>query len=172
MKATYGGTPFGAGCLLARRLVEHGVRYIEVVSDGWDTHADNFDRLDDLTPAVDQGLAALLGDLDARGLLQETLVVLATEFGRSPDIDQDQGRNHYPKAFSCLLAGGGIRGGRAYGATDSQGREVAADAVTIPDFNATIAEALGLPLDQVVMSPTGRPFKVADKGQPILGLFA
>ncbi|MCA9033446.1 MAG: DUF1501 domain-containing protein, partial [Planctomycetaceae bacterium] len=103
MRAAYGETSFGAGCLLARRLVEHGVRYVEIVSDGWDTHADNFDRLGDLTPAIDQGLSALLADLDARGLLQETLVVLATEFGRTPDIDGDQGRNHYPKAFSSLL---------------------------------------------------------------------
>jgi hypothetical protein len=172
MRTTYGKTPFGAGCLLARRLVEHGVRCIEVVSDGWDTHADNFDRLADLLPAVDQGLAALLADLDARGLLQETMVVLATEFGRTPDIDQDQGRNHYPKAFSCLLAGGGIQGGRAHGSTDAEGREVADAAVSIQDFNATIAHALGVPLDEVVTSPDGRPFRVADKGEAVLELFA
>ena len=173
MRAAYGaGDAFGAGCLLARRLVEHGVRFVEVMSDGWDTHADNFDRLDDLTPAVDQGLAALLADLDGRGLLEETLVVLATEFGRTPDIDQDQGRNHYPKAFSCLLAGGGIRGGRTYGSTDDEGREVRDNPVSIQDFNATIAAALGLPLDKQVMSPSGRPFLVADKGQPIDELLA
>lgn len=171
MRAAYGATQFGAGCLLARRLVEHGVRYVEVVSDGWDTHADNFDRLADLTPAVDQGLAALLADLDARGLLQETLVVLATEFGRTPDIDQDQGRNHFPKAFSCLLAGGGVQGGRTYGKTDAEGRDIEADPVTIQDFNATIAHAVGLPLDHVVTSPGGRPFKVADKGIPVTEIF-
>ncbi|MBX3461658.1 MAG: DUF1501 domain-containing protein [Planctomycetes bacterium] len=172
LRQAYGETPFGAGCLLARRLVEHGVRYVEVVSDGWDTHADNFDRLADLTPAIDQGLAALLADLDGRGLLRETLVVLATEFGRTPDIDQDQGRNHYPKAFSCLLAGGGVRGGQRHGRTDAEGREVVSEPVSIQDFNATIAHALGLPLDHVVMSPSGRPFKVADKGAPITSLFA
>ncbi len=124
MHQAYGDTAFGSGCLLARRLVEHGVRYVEVVTDGFDTHADNFDRLADLTPAIDQGLSALLADLDGRGLLQQTLVVLTTEFGRTPDIDQDQGRNHYPKAFSCLLAGGGVRGGQRYGSTDGEGREV------------------------------------------------
>src|SRR5262245_377451 len=172
MHQAYGETPFGAGCLLARRLVEHGVRYVEVMSDGWDTHADNFDRLDDLTPAVDQGLTALIADLDARGLLRETLVVLATEFGRTPDIDQDQGRNHYPKAFSCLLAGGGVRGGQRYGSTDAEGREVATDPVSIQDFNATIAHAVGLPLDYVITSPSGRPFKVADKGAPITSIFS
>ncbi len=172
MHQAYGETPFGSGCMLARRLVEHGVRYVEVMSDGWDTHADNFDRLADLTPTIDQALSALLADLDARGLLRETLVVLATEFGRTPDIDEDQGRNHYPKAFSCLLAGGGVRGGQRYGSTDAEGREVTSDPVSIQDFNATIAHATGLPLDYVVTSPSGRPFKVADKGSPITSIFA
>lgn len=172
MRKAYGENPFGSGCLLARRMVEHGVRYTEVVSNGWDTHADNFDRLGDLTPAIDQGLSALLADLEARGLLRETLVVLATEFGRTPDIDEDQGRNHYPKAFSCLLAGGGIRGGQRYGKTDDEGRDVAEDPVSIQDFNATIAHACGLPLDHVLTSPSGRPFKVADKGSPITSIFA
>lgn len=172
VRKSYGETPFGSGCLLARRLVEHGVRYVEVMTDGWDTHSDNFDRLADLTPAIDQGLAALLADLDARGILRDTMVVLATEFGRTPDIDADQGRNHYPKAFSCLLAGGGVRGGQRYGATDAEGRDVAADPVSVQDFNATIAHACGLPLDHVLHSPSGRPFKVADKGAPILSIFA
>lgn len=172
IRQAYGETAFGSGCLLARRLVEHGVRYVEVMADGFDTHADNFDRLADLLPPIDQGLAALLADLDARGLLASTLVVIATEFGRTPDIDQDQGRNHYPKAFSCALAGGGVRGGIAYGQTDAEGREVIADPVSVQDFNATIAYALGLPLDHVITSPTGRPFKVADKGVPILSIFA
>ncbi|MBL8725689.1 MAG: DUF1501 domain-containing protein [Planctomycetes bacterium] len=172
LRKVYGESAFGSGCLLARRLVEHGVRYVEVMADGFDTHADNFDRLGDLLPAIDQGLAALLGDLDARGLLEQTLVVVATEFGRTPDIDADQGRNHYPKAFSCALAGGGVRGGQAYGQTDAEGREVIADPVSIQDLNATIAYACGLPLDHVVTSPTGRPFKVADKGVPIPSIFA
>ncbi len=171
MQAVYGDTPFGNGCLLARRLVEHGVRYVEVMSDGWDTHADNFDRLGDLTPAIDQGLAALIADLDARGLLQKTLIVLVSEFGRTPDIDQDQGRNHYPQAFSALLAGGGVRGGQRYGSTDPEGRQVITEPTTIQDLNATIAYACGLPLDHVLTSPSGRPFKVADKGQPLTALF-
>lgn len=171
MHQAYGNTPFGAGCLLARRLVEHGVRYVEVFSDGWDTHADNFDRLDDLVPAIDQGLAALLADLDARGLLRQTLVVLASEFGRTPDIDQDQGRNHHPQAFSVLLAGGGVRGGQRYGRTDAEGRRVATEPTSIQDLNATIAYACGIPLDHVVTSPSGRPFQVADKGKALTALF-
>ena len=117
-------------------------------------------------------MAALLQDLADRGLLQSTLVVLATEFGRTPEIVEDRnGRNHYPKAFTCLLAGGGIRGGQAYGKTDKQGREVMDDQVSVPDFNATIAYALGLPLDHEVISPSQRPFKVAADGEPVTSLF-
>lgn len=173
MRDAYGGSDFGQGCLLARRLVEHGVRYVEVVSNGWDTHNQNFETLAEKCPELDRAVAALLADLDARGLLSETLVVLATEFGRSPDITRDNnGRNHYPKAFSALLAGGGIAGGRRWGRTDAEGREVVADPVSVPDLNATIAHALGLPLSHALSSPSGRPFTVADKGKPVLELFA
>lgn len=171
IKAAYGNTKFGSGCLLARRLVEHGVRYVEVMSGGWDTHNDNFDRLETLVPAIDQGLSALLADLDARGLLEDTMVVLASEFGRTPDIDEDNGRNHYPKAFSALLAGGGVKGGMRYGKTDKEGREVIADPMSIPDLNATIAYGCGVPTDHVLTSPSGRPFKVADKGMAATEIF-
>ncbi|MFT4840694.1 MAG: hypothetical protein ACI8UD_003080 [Planctomycetota bacterium] len=170
-KAAYGNTKFGSGCLLARRLVEHGVRYVEVMSGGWDTHNENFDRLETLVPAIDQGLSALLADLDARGLLEDTMVVLASEFGRSPDIDEDNGRNHYPKAFSALLAGGGVKGGMRYGKTDKEGREVIEDPMSIPDLNATIAYGCGVPTDHVLTSPSGRPFKVADKGMAATEIF-
>jgi hypothetical protein len=173
LKAGYGSSNFGQGLLLARRLVEHGVRFIEVVNDGWDTHNQNFDALEDKCPEIDRGLAALLADLDARGLLRETLVVLATEFGRTPDIVPERnGRNHHPQAFTCLLAGGGIKGGIRYGRTDAEGREVVDGKVSLTDFNATIAHALGLPLEHKLYSPSGRPFTVADKGQPVLALFA
>ncbi len=173
LRVAYGDDDFGQGCLLARRLVEHGVRYVEVVSNGWDTHNQNFDTLAEKCPALDRAVASLLADLDARGLLSETLVVLATEFGRTPDITEDNnGRNHYPKAFSALLAGGGIRGGVRWGKTDAEGRDVVEGAVSVPDLNATIAHALGLPLQHVIKSPSGRPFTVADKGKPVMGLFA
>ena len=148
-----------------------GVRYVEVMSGGWDTHSENFDRLEDLTPQIDQGLSALLADLDARGLLQDTLVVLASEFGRTPDIDEDNGRNHYPKAFSTLLAGGGVRGGQRYGKTDKEGREPDSEPTSIQDLNATIAYACGLPTDHKLYSPSGRPFQVADKGMAITEIF-
>jgi hypothetical protein len=173
VRAAYGSNRFGQGCLLARRLVERGVRFVEVVSGGWDTHSDNFDQMDTLCPPVDRALAALLADLEARGLLDETLVVLTTEFGRSPDIvaDRANGRNHYPQAFSALLAGGGVRGGQTYGRTDAEGRKVVEHAVTVPDFNATIATALGLPLEHKLYSPSGRPFTVAHEGVPVRAVF-
>jgi hypothetical protein len=173
IRDAYGEDPFGNGCLLARRLIEHDVRFVEIVKDGWDTHSDNFDRMGEQCPPVDRGLSALLADLDARGLLEDTLVVLSTEFGRTPRIDtQRVGRDHYPKAFTCLLAGGGIQGGIKYGKTDSEGHDVIEDLVTVEDFNATIAYALGLPTDYEMYSPSGRPFRVAHKGIPEKRMFA
>lgn len=173
LRDAYGRTEFGQGVLLARRLVEHGVRYVEVVCSGWDTHSDNFGEMKAIVPTLDNALATLLADLKSRGLLDETLVVVATEFGRTPTIvPERQGRDHHPAAFCSLLAGGGIRGGRSYGKTDETGHNVIEDLVTIPDLNATIAYALGLPLDRKVHSPSGRPFTIAGKGRPITGLFA
>jgi hypothetical protein len=171
LRDSYGRDRFGQGCLLARRLVEHGVRFVEVSFGSWDTHNANFVRVPELCEELDAALSTLLQDLQARGLLNETLVVLATEFGRTPEINVNDGRDHHPKAFTCLMAGGGIRGGQIYGKKDERGFEVADNKVGIPDFNATIAYALGLPLDQVLYSPSKRPFTVADKGQPITALF-
>jgi uncharacterized protein (DUF1501 family) len=169
----YGRDTLGQGCLLARRLVEHGVRFVEVVSGGWDSHNQNFETMDEKCPELDRALASLLLDLEARGMLEETLVVLATEFGRTPDITEGRnGRDHYPQAFTCLLAGGGIRGGVRWGRTDEEGRAIVENEVTVPDFNATIAHALGLPLQEIVKSHSGRPFTVAHKGEPVLELFA
>lgn len=173
IRDAYGRSRFGQGCLLARRLVENNVRFIEVVSGGWDTHNQNFDAMQQRCPPLDRALAALLADLDARGLLQETLVVLATEFGRTPRIVAGRnGRDHYPKAFTCLLAGGGIRGGQKYGKTDARGEEIVENKVSVNDFNATIACALGLPVEHIIHSPSRRPFRVADKGKPVRELFA
>jgi len=170
----YGMNPFGQACLLARRMAEKQVRFIEVSNGGWDTHGDNFERVEEKAESLDQGMAALLADLSNRGMLDSTLVVLATEFGRSPTIqtDRNMGRNHYPQAFTCLLAGGGIKGGLKYGSTDEEGREITEDMVTVPDFNATIATAMGMDLEKKTISPSERPFTVADKGKPIEDLFA
>ncbi len=171
---SYGDNPFGQGCLLARRLVENGVRFIEVDDGGWDTHDDNFGRIATKAQVLDQAMAALLSDLSARGMLDTTMVVLATEFGRTPTIQvaRNNGRNHYPQAFTCLLAGGGIKGGIKFGKTDDEGREIEDDMVEVPDFNATIAYGLGMDLEKKVMSPSLRPFTIADKGKAVKSLFA
>lgn len=171
LRKAYGSEAFGQGCLLARRLVERGVRFVEVSLGGWDTHTANFVRVPELCETLDKGLSSLLADLNARGLLKETLVVLMSEFGRTPTINQNVGRDHYPKVFSGIMAGGGIQGGMTYGKSDAEGREVAENKIEIPDVNATIGYALGLPLDQVIYSPSKRPFTVADKGQPLTGIF-
>lgn len=171
VRQSYGKETFGQGCLLARRLVEHGVRFVEVSLGSWDTHTANFINTPRLCDTLDTALNALVGDLAARGLLDSTMIVVSSEFGRTPKINQNQGRDHYP-VFSSVLIGGGIKGGMKYGATDKDGAQVAADKVSPPDLNATMAYALGLPLDQVIYSPSKRPFTVADKGQPLTHLFA
>jgi hypothetical protein len=174
VKDAYGPSRFAQGCLLARRLVEHGVRFIQVAHGGWDTHYDNFTAVPARCKDLDDGLSALLADLNRRGMLEETLVVVATEFGRTPEIvaEHKDGRDHYPKAFSCVLAGGGVKGGQTYGKTDATGSKVVENLTSPQDLNATIAHALGLSTDQVIISPSGRPFTVADKGKPVTTLFA
>lgn len=172
LRDDYGKDPFGQGCLLARRLVERGVRCVEVSLHGWDTHSGNFTALPDLCEKLDRGLGTLLADLHSRGMLSNTLVVVATEFGRTPKINVSLGRDHYPKAFSAALFGGGIKSGFVFGSTNGTGEEVEGDEITIPDFNATLAHGLGIPVEQPVLAPNGRPFKVADKGKPVLALFA
>lgn len=173
-KKLYGPGRFAQGCLLARRLVEHGVRFVEVQLGGWDTHYDNFTAVEGRCSEFDQAYAALITDLEKRGKLQETLVVVATEFGRTPEIKSEhkEGRDHHPSAYTCLLAGGGIKGGYKHGETDATGNRVRKDPVTVQDFNATIAKAMGLPHDLVIMSPSKRPFKIADKGTPVDDVFA
>lgn len=172
LREKYGTDRFGQGCLLARRLVEHGVRFVEVSFGSWDTHNANFTRVPELCEELDAAMSTLLQDLEARGLLNDTLVVLATEFGRTPDINQNDGRDHHPAGFSCVMAGGGIKGGQVHGGTDERGDKAVDSVVTIPDLNATIGYALGLPLDNVIYSPSKRPFTVADKGKPLDHLFA
>ncbi len=170
----YGNNAFGQGCLLARRLVEHGVRYVEVNLGGWDTHYDNFTAVEARCQVLDRAYANLLIELEAKGLLPSTIVALSSEFGRSPNIvaEHNNGRDHHPSAFSSLLAGGGIKGGVVHGSTDSKGNRVKKGKVSIEDFNATIAHGLGLDVSAVLHSPSGRPFQVAHKGKPVKELFA
>lgn len=171
-RARYGEDPFGQGCLLARRLIESDVRTVEVSFSGWDTHSNNFTSMPLLCQTMDQAVAALLEDLESIGKLDDTVVVLTTEFGRTPKVNRNMGRDHYPQAFTSVIAGGGFKDGYVYGKTSEGAEEVVENPVTIPDFNATIAYALGIPIDQVLYSPSKRPFTVAHKGEPVLDLFA
>lgn len=168
----YGRDQFGQGCLLARRMIEHDVRCVEVSFGGWDHHREIYsgDILPARTRVLDRAVSHLLNDLSTRGLLEDTLVVLATEFGRSPVMNENAGRDHHPGTYSVCLAGGGVTGGRYYGSSDDDAHSVEEDGVLPADLNATIATTLGLPLEQEVVAPTGRPFKVAHDGKPITAL--
>lgn len=171
LRAKYGRNKFGQGCLLARRLVEGGVRYVEVESGGWDMHKDIEGGMEDRGAEFDTAFAALINDLDSRGLLDSTMVVVATEFGRKPSFD-GSGRGHHPLVFSCVLAGGGAKRGYVHGASDAAGGEVDRDPVTVGDLHATVAQACGLPIEKSFVSQTGRPFTVGNKGKPVNEIFA
>jgi len=166
------GRGFGQGCLLARRLVQSGVRFIEVSTGGWDMHNYIDEGMERTGTGMDNAFAALLTDLKRTGLLDSTMVVLGSEFGRTPNINENSGRDHYPKVYSTVFAGGGVKGGYVHGASDKDGREVADKQVTVQDFIATIGAAMGLPVSEVVMSPSGRPFTVGDKGKVVNEIFA
>jgi hypothetical protein len=168
----YGRTQFGSGALLARRLVQSGVRFVEVQTGGWDMHNNIDTALGTTAAGMDKVFAALIEDLAANGLLESTLVCMGSEFGRTPDINENEGRDHYPLAYSTVFAGGGVKGGFVYGSTDKDGRRVADRQVTPQDFQVTIGHAMGLPVDEVVMSPSNRPFTVGDKGVPVTDIFA
>ncbi|QGJ70788.1 DUF1501 domain-containing protein [Planctomycetales bacterium 10988] len=172
MRAKYGEHDFGRGCLMARRLIESGVPFVEVMLDGWDTHYDNFAAIEHLLGLLDPAMSTLLEDLDQRDLLDDTLVIWMGEFGRTPRISANDGRDHYPAAWSAVLAGGGVRAGQAYGATDEIGAKVVRDAVTVPNFFATVATLLGMDPDKEVYSPQGRPIRISDSGTPIHSLIA
>ncbi len=171
LRSKYGRNKFGQGCLLARRLVEGGVRYVEVQSGGWDMHKDLEGGMEDRGAEFDTAFAALVSDLDSRGLLDSTMVVVATEFGRKPTFD-GSGRGHHPLVFSCVLAGGGAKRGYVHGASDAAGGDVDKDPVTVGDLHATVAQACGLPIEKAVVSPNGRPFTIGNKGKPVNAIFA
>ena len=162
----YGRSPFGQSVLLARRMVESGSRFVTAVGYGkadWDTHDDNDERLrDKLMPPLDQALSALLQDLDERGLLESTVVLVMGEFGRTPHVNPNNGRDHWPHCWSLALGGGGIRGGQVVGASDERGAYVAERMVTMGDVFATIYKAMGIDWTKTYMHPIGRPIKIAN----------
>jgi hypothetical protein len=174
LRVKYGRNQFGQGCLLARRLIERGVPFVEVSLSngpgplGWDTHIDNFKAVQSLSGILDAGWSTLVADLADRGLLASTLIVWMGEFGRTPKINGNNGRDHFPLAWSTVLMGGGIRGGQAIGKTDPDGMRVAARPVAVGDFLATICAGLGIDPNKQNVSNVGRPIRIIDpKAQPI-----
>ena len=172
LKQKYGETSFGRGCLLARRLVESGVTFVEVVSRGWDTHFDIFERITTLSEQVDPAVAALVEDLETRGLLEKTLVVWMGEFGRTPRVNSRTGRDHYPRVFSAAVAGGGVKGGQVIGSSSANGSAVADRPVSVPDLFCSICHSLQVDPRKEHLSPLGRPMKVVDGGKVVQDLFA
>ena len=170
-REAYGNNTFGQGCLLARRLVDSGVRFVEVKHDGWDHHKALADEMSEIAPVFDQAFTTLITDLEQRGMLDSTLVVVATEFGRKPGFDGD-GRSHHPVCFSTVLAGGGTKAGFVYGKSDNEGFYVDENAVTVGAFHASIAHAAGMNIEEPAISPSGRPMTVGDGEEPVLELFA
>ncbi|MBY0523031.1 MAG: DUF1501 domain-containing protein [Gemmataceae bacterium] len=172
VRERYGKSAFGQGCLLARRLVEAGVTFIEVESNGWDTHNDNFNRVKTLSEGVDPGFGALVGDLKERGMLDRTLVVWMGEFGRTPRINAQTGRDHFPRAFSAALAGGGVKGGQVIGSTSADGTDVTKRPVTVPDLFCSFCQALKVDARKENVATGGRPLKIVEGGNPVKELFA
>jgi hypothetical protein len=166
------GGQFGKGCVLARRLVEAGVRFVEVSLGGWDTHQDNFTRVPQLCSTLDPGVATLVQDLHDRRMLESTLVVVMGEFGRTPKINQQNGRDHYPRAWSAMVAGGGIKGGRVVGETDAGGAEVKKDPVTVPELFATFYTCLGVDYSKKLNTPLGNRIVIVDNAKPVQALIS
>ena len=176
VRKAYGAGRFGEGCLLARRLVETGVSFVEVSLGGWDTHQDNFDRVKRLSQQVDPAMSSLVRDLKERGLLDSTLIIWMGEFGRTPRINTRSarpGRDHYPRAWSTVLMGGGIKAGQVIGKTDKEGASVVERRIPAIDFLATVCTILGIKYNKQNYTPSNRPIRIVDKGaKPIKELLA
>jgi hypothetical protein len=171
LRQQYGRSSFGQGCLLARRLVEAGVTFVEVDSNGWDTHQDNFTRVKTLSGPVDAGFGALVTDLKQRGLLEKTLVVWMGEFGRTPRVNGNTGRDHYPRNFNVAVAGGGIKGGQVIGSSTADGSSAANRPVSVADLLCTFCHALKINPRKENLSSEGRPLKIVDGGKAVTELF-
>jgi uncharacterized protein (DUF1501 family) len=169
----YGNNDFGRGCLMARRLVEVGVPFVEVDLGGWDNHAGIFPTLqNEKLPQLDQSMAALVQDLHERGLLEDTAIIWMGEFGRTPNINGGAGRDHWARSWSVVLGGAGLRGGITVGKTSDDGRSVETEPYSSQDIMATVCKALGISLQTTFTSQNGRPMKIADGGKVVSELFA
>jgi hypothetical protein len=172
MKDRYGAGGFGRGCLMARRLVETGVPFVEVSMGGWDLHQNCFTTLETKLPELDKAMSALVEDLDQRGLLDDTLILWMGEFGRTPRINETAGRDHWARSWSVVLGGGGIPGGKVIGATNEDGTAVTSEPYSSEDLMATVCQAMGISLETVFTASNGRPMKIANGGKVIGELFA
>jgi hypothetical protein len=171
LRDRYGRNTFGQSALLARRLVERGVRFVTVSYGGWDHHSKIFESLDKMLPDLDRGLSALIEDMDLRGLLADTLVLVMGEFGRTPKVNKDVGRDHWGPAGSLLLAGAGVGRGKVIGATDKQGAYVTRRPVSPADVACTVYESLGVNPRNQLRTPDGRPIEILDQGETVGELF-
>jgi hypothetical protein len=171
VREAYGQNGFGQGCLMARRLVEAGVTFVEVSLGGWDNHDNIFETLrNGNLPTLDKAMGTLVADLAQRGLLDQTLVVWMGDFGRTPRINQNGGRDHWPRSWSIVMGGGGLKGGQAVGETDRDGVEIVDREVGVMDVIATMCHAMEIDLNTLYTTPNGRPYKVVDGGKPITEL--
>jgi hypothetical protein len=161
----YGRNTAGARMLLARRLVEAGVRFVTMTYGGWDHHDSIDQNMKNQVPALDQAYGALISDLDQRGLLDSTMVCVCSEFGRSPKINATSGRDHWPKVFSSLMAGGGIKGGQVYGSSNATASEPEENALGVEDWATTIYKCLGITADKELMAPGDRPIEIVNGGK-------
>lgn len=175
IKNAYGTHAFGQGCLVARRLVEAGVPFVEVQRGGWDMHSNLWQNIPRTAAEADQGVSQLLKDLKSRGLLERTLVLVLGEFGRTPKINQrtpNVGRDHWARNFNLLISGAGIQGGRVVGQTSEDGTEIVDRPVEVDDLFRTMCVCLGIDADEELYTPQGRPLRIVDAGAPIQELLS
>jgi uncharacterized protein (DUF1501 family) len=172
LQKQYGDSSFGKGCLLARRLIEKGVTFVEVRSNGWDTHDDVHSRVTTLAQQVDPGFGTLIQDLKDKGMLENTVVAWMGEFGRTPKVNPRDGRDHYPRVFNAAVAGGGIKGGQVIGKSSADGSAIDDRPVTPPDLFSSICKALEVNPAKESISPLGRPMKIVDGGEVVKELFS
>jgi len=167
----YGASDFGRGCLLAKRLVEQGVRFVQVNRGGFDVHYNAFPAMENHGEVMDPAWASLISDLAASGMLSKTLIISLSEFGRTPKINKDVGRDHHASVFSCMMAGGGVKGGQVIGSSDEDGYKPKDRPVPVADIHASVCYALGINADKEVPTPLQRPLKLVDGGKPVMELF-
>lgn len=173
VRERYGDTGFGRGCLMARRLVEVGVPFVEVTLGGWDNHQNIFTTLrDDKLPTLDQAMSALVEDLAQRGMLEDTAIVWMGEFGRTPRINGNAGRDHWARSWSVVVGGAGFEGGRVIGSTNEDGTQVVGETYTSQDLMASVCKSLDINLETTFTSRNGRPMKIANSGKLIEGLLS